>query len=256
MKQVLALASLTVQELVRRRVFYVLALFGVGMVLLSLVLVHLSIGQWDRLITDVGLGTANLVLDLLAAVLGATVLAADIERRSIYVVIATPVARGVIVVGRFLGLLTVLLMVLVSMALAIGITLALVPRLLPSLGFYQAVLGIGLECASVAALAMFFSSFSSSLLAGIFAVSFVAIGHLTWNLDFFAQRSDSPVTRWIGHGVSLALPNLEQFNFKSAASYRVVVARGVIRLAVLSAAAYSAFFLWLSGVIFSRRDLK
>jgi hypothetical protein len=103
---------------------------------------------------------------------------------------------------------------------------------------------------------MLFSSFSSSLLAGIFAVSFVVIGHLTWNLDFFAQHSDSPVARWVGHGISLALPNLEQFNFKSAATYRMVVARSVVRLAILSAAAYSAFFLWLAGAIFSRRDLK
>jgi ABC-type transport system involved in multi-copper enzyme maturation permease subunit len=256
MRQVLALAALTVKELIRRRVFYVLGLFAAGMVLLSLALVQLSIGQWGRLLTDVGLGTANLVLDLLAAILGAAVLASDIERRSIYVVIATPVARWVIVAGRFVGLLMVLLMVLVSMAIGVGLLLVLVAGDRPNLGFYQAWLGIGLECASVAALAILFSSFSSSLLAGIFAVSFVAIGHLTWNLDFFAQRSDSAVTRGIGHAISVALPNLEQFNFKSAASYRLVVERGVVRLAVLSAAAYSAFYLWLAGVSFSRRDLK
>jgi Cu-processing system permease protein len=256
MKQALAVATLTVQELIRRRVFYVLGLFAAGMVALSLALVHLTIGQWERLMTDVGLGTANIVLDLLAAILGGSVLAADIERRSIYVIIASPVARWLIVAGRFLGLVAVLTLVLASMAIGVGALLVLVAHVRPGLGFYQAWLGIGLECASIAALAMFFSSFSSSLLAGIFAVSFVSIGHLTWNLDFFAQRSDSPITRWLGHGISLALPNLEQFNFKSAASYRVVVVRSVVQLAALSAAAYSAFFLWLAGVVFSRRDLK
>ncbi len=93
------------------------------MVLLSLALIQLSVGQWGRIITDVGLGSANLVVDLLAAVLGASVLAADIERRSIYLILAAPVSRWILVLGRFLGLVAVLWLSLFSMAIGVRIML-------------------------------------------------------------------------------------------------------------------------------------
>ncbi len=249
------LAALSVRELVRRRLLYVLVVFGAGMILLSLPLVQLSVGQWRRLIVDVGLGTANVVLDLLAAVLGASLIAGDVERRSIYVVIARPIPRWVIVLGRFLGLAVVLAGLLVAMA--VGVTVALrIVRAEPGLGLYQAWLGLGLEATVVVSIALVFSSFSSSLLSGLFAISLAVLGHLVSDLSFFSNRAHAPVSRWVGNAVARALPNLEQFNFKAVASYNEVLARSAVTSACWAAFAYVALFVWLASVIFSRTDLK
>ncbi len=255
MHATLSLALLTARELVRRKFFYVLAIFGVALVLLSLPLTQLTIGQWQRIVTDVALGGANLVADLLAAILGATLISSDIERRSIYPILAAPISRWSIVCGRFLGLALILAATLGGMALMAQLLMIEI-HAHPSLGFYQAWLGLGLEAITVAALALVFSCFSSSLAAAIFSVSFAVIARFTWNLDYFAQASHAESSRLIGHALALVLPNLAQFDFKGAASADLAVAGATVRMAVASTLAYVAFYVWLGGVIFSRRDLK
>ena len=76
---ILALIKLTAMDLVRRRIFVLLALFAFTMVLLSFFLRDLTIGQWTRLITDVGLGATDLALTLLAIFVGASLIAGDLD---------------------------------------------------------------------------------------------------------------------------------------------------------------------------------
>jgi hypothetical protein len=64
------------------------------------------------------------------------------------------------------------------------------------------------------------------------------------------------VSRIVGKAMALALPNLDVFDFKSAASYHEVVVRSVVVMAMLSALAYVALFLWVAGTVFSRSDIK
>ena len=254
--QISTLARLTVRELTRRRVFYALGLVALLLILLSLVLTELSLGQWGRLIADVGLSSLNLLLDLLAATLGAGLLAGDIERRSIFVVTAAPISRSRIVLGRFIGLALVLWMLLALASVVIAVTLGTVAHQFPPLPYWFACIALGLECAVVAALAVVFSSFSSSLMAGVFSIAFALLGHLSANLNFFASKSASPVTARVGHSLAMILPNLNQFDFKANATYLDPISPASAANCLLAASIYAAAYISLASLIFTKRDLK
>src|SRR5277367_198634 len=104
------IAKLTIRDLIRRRVLVLLALFAGGMVMLSYPLQMLSIGQWQRIVTDVGLAAADLSVSLLAILLGATLIAGDLDKRTLYPLLAKPVSRGTFVAGKYLGLLAIIVL--------------------------------------------------------------------------------------------------------------------------------------------------
>src|SRR5262249_20249070 len=108
-------AQLTVRDLIRRRVLVLLALFAAGMVLLSFPLRVLSIGHWNRIITDVGLAATDLSVTLLAVLLGSSLIAGDLDKKPLYPLLAKPVSRGAFIAGKFIGLLAIIALLAATM---------------------------------------------------------------------------------------------------------------------------------------------
>jgi Cu-processing system permease protein len=101
-----AIALNAFREAVRDRV-----LFGVlGLALASLLfgtsLAWLSITEQVRVLVDHGLVTISWLANLVAIFLGASFLYKEIELRTLYVILAKPVARWQFVLGRYLGILS------------------------------------------------------------------------------------------------------------------------------------------------------
>ena len=63
-------------------------------------------------------------------------------------------------------------------------------------------------------------------------------------------------TNILGNGLYYTVPNLERFNFKYHVTYDLVVQPETLALTIGYAFAYSAGFLGLAIVIFSRRDFR
>ena len=87
-------ATLTVRDLLRRRILALLVLFATALILMSYVLRDLTIGQWQRLITDLGLGAIDFSLTLLAIFVGASLVSGDLDRRTALPLLAKPLSRG------------------------------------------------------------------------------------------------------------------------------------------------------------------
>jgi ABC-type transport system involved in multi-copper enzyme maturation permease subunit len=188
----LVVARLTVRDLVRRRVLVILALFAVALILLSFPLRTLTIGEWKRLISDVGLGGTDLSLTLIAILLGSTLIAGDLDRRTLYPLLAKPISRSSFVVGKFVGLATVvagLAMGMCAMTLAMQFLARQDDFAVPIL---QATGGIIATALMMSGVAIFFSSFTSVTLSATFALALMLVGHLTENLAYFAGRSEGP----------------------------------------------------------------
>jgi len=252
---VFAIAFATVQDLVRRRVFVVLALFVVAMLMLSFPLRQLTIGQWYRLIVDVGLGGTELGATLAGILLGATVVSGDIDRRTILPILAKPINRATFVGGRFAGLVVVILALTASMTLGTALSLALA-RQTAFLPLIQASALIACSAILVSAIAVAFSCVASPTLAGLIGITIALAGHLTDNLAYFGAKAHSATERWLLRGLSHGLPNLEMLNVKGAATRALVLPLGDIGVRVTYAAAYTIVVLALGIAAFGRRDLK
>lgn len=105
MNRAYAIALNAFREAVRDRI-----LFGVlGLALASLffgtTLAWLSVSEQVRVLIDHGIVTVSWLSNLVAIFLGASFLYKEIELRTLYIILAKPVARWQFVLGRYLGIL-------------------------------------------------------------------------------------------------------------------------------------------------------
>lgn len=257
------------RDSVRDKVLYSIVAFAVLLMAASYLIGQLTAGEDLKIIKDLGLAAMSLMGLFIAVFIGIGLIAREIDRRSIYAVLAKPVRRTELIVGKYLGLVGTLFVNLAVMAAAYYVILAYIgstlspaalkaapappadPRLL------LAVVMIGLELALVTAIALFWSTFSSSALlsAGLTAAMYVA-GQFGADLKNFEQVVESPAAGMVGRGLYYLLPNFAAFDIKTEVVHALPVQPGYLLLTALYALVYIALLLVASVVIFSRRDFK
>ena len=99
-----SIALVTFREVVRRKVQVSLLFFGGLLIVAAYIASGLTIGEWHRIISDVGLSAMQLIGILIAVFLGASLISGDIEGRVLQPVVAKPVSRSQYLIGRYLGL--------------------------------------------------------------------------------------------------------------------------------------------------------
>jgi len=250
-----AIARVTMLEAIRMRVLWGLVVLVVGSDLFGLVLGEMSIRDAERVARDVGLASASLWGSLTAIFLGVFLLYTEVQRRTIHAIVSKPIDRWEFVVGKYLGMACVL-----TFAIAIfgGVTLLVGGGVLG--GLVRAIVLAWFEILVVAAIAIFFSSFSTPFLSGIFALAIWVIGRLTPDIELAAQAGSS-VMRAIAGAVLFIVPDLHLFspsgrvvNGTAMSVHGDFVDWGYVGMAGLHGVGYIAFLLALACVFFQRRD--
>jgi len=253
MNPILSIAVVTFREIFRRKVQVSLLLFGGLLIVAAYIVSGLTIGEWHRIISDLGLSAMQLVGILVAVFIGASLIAGDIERRVLLPVVAKPVSRSQYLIGRYLGLAGALLVNLLVMGALLGAVLAFDAGSAKPIDamFLSAIALIGVQFLTVGAVAVLFSSISSTTLAATFALAVAIAGQFTSEVRALWQGSAT----WIPRLLWYLLPNLGALNANEAVIYRTPVPAQAW-LAALSAAFYAATALALAALAFERRDLR
>lgn len=95
----------TFQEAVRRRVFLIILIFGMISIGISNFFSFMSTGEEEKFITDFGLGSILLAGMLISVFLGASLIPSEIERKTIFTILAKPVDRLHFILGKFFGII-------------------------------------------------------------------------------------------------------------------------------------------------------
>jgi ABC-type transport system involved in multi-copper enzyme maturation permease subunit len=258
MTKLAAIALVTVREAIRQKLAVNLLVFAVGLLAASITISELTFGEQYRIIVDIGLSAMEVFGTLIAVFLGAGLVARDVERRALYMVIAKPVSRAQYLVGRYLGLAVTLVLNMAVMALVFTFVLALYTH---GLGFFRdtpflAVLAsMAVRFAVVSAVGTFFSCFSTATLAAIFSLSLVVAGHLSSDLVRYWSRQ-GPLAGALGKLSYVLVPNLEALNLKEAMVYKDPVPASFALTGVGYGLLYAVAVVAFAAAVFSRRDLR
>ena len=103
LSRVQAVAANTFRETIRERVLYNLVFFAVLMTLSGLLLGQLSIRQDEKIIKDLGLAAMDVFGTVIAIFIGVGLVAKEIERRSLFPLLAKPLSRGELLIGQGRG---------------------------------------------------------------------------------------------------------------------------------------------------------
>jgi ABC-type transport system involved in multi-copper enzyme maturation permease subunit len=258
MRTVPSLAIVTVRGALRQRLAVNLLVFAVALVSASLILSTLTFGEQYRVIVSIALSAMEVFGTLIAVFLGSALVAGDVERRTVYPIVAKPVSRAQYVAGRYLGLVATTTINLAVMAVFFVGVLAFYLKglgfvretpLLPTLG------ALALQLAMVAAVAVFFSSFTTTTLAAIFTLSLVVAGHLASDLVRYWSMQ-GVAAGWLGKALYLVVPNLEALNFKEALIYKDALGAAALAPPFLYGVLYSVGVVAAAAAVFTRRDLR
>lgn len=252
--KIASIAVNTFRENLRDKLLYNLLVFALLMIGSSMLLMRLTLGEFHRLILDIGLGSINFFGVLIAIFVGIGLVSKEIEKKTIYTIVSKPVTRYQFLLGKYLGLLVTLF---VNMAvMVIGLLAVLFLQDVPvHLVLFKALGAIFLEFMVVTAVALLFSTFTTATLSAIFTLAVYVIGHLTPDLKMFGQKMDT-VGRHVLDGLYYFLPNLERFNLKGHVTHNMAVSVQDLGLIAAYGLAYTTLLLLLASVVFQRRDFR
>ncbi|HTL60282.1 MAG TPA: ABC transporter permease [Nitrospira sp.] len=243
----------TFRENLRDKILYNLLLFAGLLIAASILLSSLSMGEQEKIVTDMGLAAINFIGVAIAVFVGIGLVSKEIERRTIYTIMARPISRVRFLLGKYLGLVVTLFVNLSVMLLVFLSTIWWSGGSI-SVSLLQAVELIFVELLVVTALALLFSTFSSAMVSASMTMGLYVIGHLTPDLKGIAEKSQNEVATVLLTGIYYLCPNLEMLNIKGQAAAGVSVSLAYQSMATLYGLFYVGLLLALSCVIFYRRD--
>ncbi len=216
MRVILSIAATSVGEAIRRRVLLVILL--AGLLLLS-ILPGLSVlsarGEAANLVS-----TMYFVLQgtsvLIAIVLAVYMIPNEIERRTIYVILSKPVTRWQFLLGKYLGAVFAVGLMMGLMTIVALVLFWISQR--PDAGrlaqLAQGPFMFFVQMCLLAAVTIFFSTFVSPLVNFFLSVGMYLMGTTLNSLyDSFVKNPDvNPLVRLAGQAVTTVLPNFSYYN--------------------------------------------
>ncbi len=290
----LVIASNTFTQLVRMKVFYFLAVFGVIAIASNFFDMPQHTGPEAiganvlRSIKSWSLGAMTLFSVVLAVVATALLLPKDVEDRTLYTILAKPVPRLDYLAGKLLGVLALIFVSLLAMDILMTAVLHIRTQIVldqqmtlaaamgyteeareslraetlaqgPNWSLQAAVLAVFLRAAVIAAVAMLVSTFSTStLFTAVISFLIYFIGHFQADLRSAWLAGGADGEGWIARGVSLLvsliLPDFQLFNVVDAVIEGQLVSIAVMAKLIGVGLFYVIFYTLCSWLIFAEKE--
>ncbi len=255
------------REAARGRVLSVLLPFAVLLIGASWLSGQLTGGHDVKIVKDLGLTAAALCGLFTAVLLGVGLLAGEVERRSVYTLLAKPVQRHEVVLGKYAGLVLALVVNVGALAAVLYGVLAFVsvtesaevrrgweaPAIDPAL--LKAYFLILVQLMVVGSVALFFATFSSPALAAAMTFGLYVGGHFNADLRALEEVVGPGLPASLAAVAAFVLPSLAPFNVTAEVVHAQPVPPDYIALTTVTGLAYVALFLVAAMLVFSRRDL-
>ncbi len=299
--RILTIASNTLVELTRQKVFYTLLVFGLVIIATAGFFAQFTFEREEvaaaqiKFVKDFGLAAISIFGAVLAIVGTAQLLPAEIDNRTLYTILAKPVRRLEFLLGKYVGVVFLLAISVVIMSLLYFVVLDFKARAVIAeesaesirigqhadevnaraaqlwaeahdLALAKAVLLLFMKMALLGAMALFFSTFSTSM---IFTVVVTTCLYFIGHLQVGAQESvKSEGGAYLSHFfmivVTWIVPNLQAFNIADDINEGKIIPwmqmgqsglpTGVMPVVVYGLL-YITFLIWFAHIIFEEKEI-
>lgn len=216
LNRVFAIALNTFREAIRNRVMGVLLLFALGLIAFSTVLGALSLSEDIRIVKDIGLAGIDGFCAIISLFLGVNLLGKELDRKTVYSMLSKPIRRSEFLLGKYLGLLATMAILLGVMSLVLALVIVIKGGSYDLLLMRAQVL-IFFEVVLLVAISMLFSAFSTPYLSAMFTAALWVIGRNMAELMAFVEHKISDETvRTLADAVLQTLPDFHVFYVSGA----------------------------------------
>lgn len=254
MDKIFTIARYTFLEIFKSKIFYFVVFSGLCLAVLTLIAREFTYGVPEKIVIDFGFGLSSLSSIGISIFLGVSLLAKEMEQRTIYMVLARPVTRTQFLVGRILGLVFIqLLNMLLLGSIISSLYLFLGGKFAPILIWTN--IFIFLESVLVLLLVIFLSLICNQILSVINALVIICCGHFVNDalLTTFADNND-----WVKallKSYSMIFPAFYKLNLKDYVLYQNNCSTEVLFNGLFYCLSYSIFLILLSNFVFLKRNI-
>jgi ABC-type transport system involved in multi-copper enzyme maturation permease subunit len=248
----------TFREAVRDRVLYSLVFFALLMMAAAILVGQISIGIENLVIVSLGLSAISVIGLLIAIFIGVGLVYKEMDKRTLYALLAKPVHRWEFLLGKFAGLVLTLAVNTAAMAAGLFVVLLFVKHSLEraDVAIVIAVYFILLKLALIVALAMLFSCFTTPLLSILFTSGLYLAGLFVQEMRTFHTRTPNPALEGVLRSLSYFLPNFQNFDVMAAATHGRTIPGSLILENTMYTLVYCLIVMLTAAAVFSRRNLK
>lgn len=262
LKNIVIIALNTFRESIRDKILYNIVFLAIALTLFSIVLGEWSVFDRAYVIKSTTLSVMSLSGLLISIFVGISLVQKEIQRRTVLTLLSKPIGRASFIVGKYFGLLAVVAVHLLILT-CIFFGMLFVFNASPTLSILTAVYLIFCEMAVVIAVALLFSSFSSTVLSALFTLGVYFAGHLSNQLleqVRFASRmgemgkASTALFEKMAVGIHAVFPGLYRFNVTNYVVHGVALPDFYLFWNTVYALGYVGVFLAIASWWFSRRD--
>jgi len=257
MSKILALAGVVIRELYRRKDFYVLFILTALLTLAAGAVNFFHDDKIVRYVKDVCLLLIWVSALVISVVTTARQIPAEREARTIFPLLAKPVSRGQVIVGKFLGCWLATGVALVVFYFFFAAVTGSKEQIWPWTAYLEAVwmhwVMLAIVIAMVLLGSIYFAAPSSTSTITLIVVGGILL--LGSHLNTIALQQPEPMQSVLAV-VYFAMPHLEWYDLRDFVVYDMgLVPVRAVALATLYAAVWTGIFLLLAWFGFRRKNL-
>lgn len=248
-------SKLTVLYLFKKKIFYVLFFASSAITIGALFVNFFGLGAQSRLIKDISLSAISFFAIILSLGLSSTIISSEIENKSIYPVITKPIRRYEYILGKYFGVLFIILINLLVLSTILFVIFYFKNKEF-LWGFYAANYFVFLQCAIIAGFCILFSLMTTAPVTFSLGVLVYYIGNISQEyLSFLMSGTTNIFTGIIMEFLKVILPNLNYFSLKSAVVHSYIIPLKYVGLVTCYGVLYTSLLIGIILMVFEDRDL-
>jgi ABC-type transport system involved in multi-copper enzyme maturation permease subunit len=221
-----------------------------------------------KVAVDMALSTVSFAGLLLVLFVGIDLMAKDLDKRTIYMVLARPISRQQYILGKMFGMSLLIVTTVFILSLFSVISIVLIkwanPDYFPRFSWglvLLAVAFIALSLILVSALSVLFASFSStSFITLVFTIISYIIGQSASTVKTLVEAPEtagitvSPVTVKLVQAAYYVFPNLSLFDIKAQAAHGLPISATYIFWTVFYGTVYICLVTVFASLLFRKKE--
>ena len=255
MIKIWAIAHNTFREAVRDRILHSILFFAFGMIVLSLALKEVTIGEHDKVVLSIAQTSIDFFASIMAMFLGISTIGKELENKTIYTLLCKPIQRSHFLLGKFGGIMLTIVTEIMLLALFYIFIITAQQGFPPTIFFFSLLLLI-VEMMLIAAWSVLCASYSSKTTATAFVLAIFVIGHLADDIWLFSSEADNPMFQEMGRALYYLLPNFEALSIRTESIHAESTPIREVLFALGYGICYTTTVLLTAILLFRHRDIQ
>ncbi|MGB3404485.1 MAG: ABC transporter permease [Microcoleaceae cyanobacterium] len=252
--RILTIAQNTFWQVLRDRVLYIIVFFTILMMGAVILIPEVAATAEQKIILDFGIASIDFLSLIITLFASTTLINQEIERRTVYLLIAKPISRFELILSKYLGLSAILAVLIGAMMAIYFIILSLNTIPYPLLSLILSGLFLWLKLSLIVAAGLLFGVLTNSLLATLLTLGVYIMGSLSRDLLNIGQFSENLGIERLMTGLYLILPDLARLDLKNDAVYGQFPDLVTLFTNITYGVVYTILLLSISIGIFSQKE--